>query len=45
MLDSLRKALVITRREINDQMRDWRIIIPILGLTVLFPGLMTFTAR
>ena len=44
MLDSLRKALVITRREVSDQMRDWRIILPVLGLTVFFPGLMTFTA-
>jgi len=38
-------ALHITRREVRDQFRDWRIIFPILGLTVFFPFLMNFTAR
>ncbi|MBN1148451.1 MAG: stage II sporulation protein M [Anaerolineales bacterium] len=45
MLNSLRMALVITRREVHDQFRDWRIIIPILLLTLIFPALMNFTAR
>ncbi len=45
MINEIRPALIITRREIRDQFRDWRIIIPILVLTVLFPGLMNFTAR
>ncbi|HEY5573703.1 MAG TPA: stage II sporulation protein M [Anaerolineales bacterium] len=45
MLAELRPALIITRREIRDQFRDWRIIIPILVLTVLFPSLMNFTAH
>lgn len=44
MLDSLRPALVITRREVRDQFRDWRIIFPIVVLTVIFPWLMNFTA-
>lgn len=44
MLDDLGTALVITRREIRDQLRDWRIIFPILGLTIFFPFLMNFTA-
>lgn len=43
--DDLRKALVITRREIRDQFRDWRIIAPIIVLTLFFPGLMNFTAQ
>jgi ABC-type transport system involved in multi-copper enzyme maturation permease subunit len=45
MRNNLRKAWIITRREIRDQFRDWRIIAPILILTVFFPGLMNFTAR
>lgn len=39
-----RMALVVTRREIRDSFRDWRIVVPILLLTVAFPGLMNFTA-
>lgn len=42
---TLRQALVITRREIRDQLRDWRILAPVLVLTVFFPALMNFTAR
>lgn len=45
MLDELRPALTITRREVRDQFRDWRIIFPIVGLTVFFPFLMNFTAN
>ncbi|MCJ7625223.1 MAG: stage II sporulation protein M [Anaerolineaceae bacterium] len=45
MLDALRIALVITRREVRDQFRDWRIIFPIIGLTIFFPFLMNFTAQ
>ncbi len=41
----LTPALVITRRELKDQLRDWRILIPIIMLTVFFPWLMNFTAR
>jgi uncharacterized membrane protein SpoIIM required for sporulation len=43
-LDSLHMALVITRREMRDQFRDWRIILPMLILTLIFPWLMNFTA-
>ncbi len=42
---ALRRALVITRREIRDQLRDWRIIFPIVVLTLFFPFLMDFTAH
>ena len=45
MWTDFQKALIITRREIRDQFRDWRIIAPILVLTVFFPGLMNFTAQ
>lgn len=44
MFADLRPALVVTRREVRDQLRDWRIIIPILVLTLLFPILMNFVA-
>lgn len=37
-------AMIITRREVRDQFRDWRIILPVIALTVFFPGLMNFTA-
>ena len=45
MLNSLRMALVVTRREVRDQFRDWRIIFPVVVLTLVFPSLMNFTAR
>jgi uncharacterized membrane protein SpoIIM required for sporulation len=37
-------ALIVTRREVRDSFRDWRIIIPILILTLVFPALANFTA-
>lgn len=45
MLSDFQMALIVTRREVRDQFRDWRIIFPILLLTIFFPGLMNFTAR
>ena len=45
MLNSLQMALVVTRREVRDQLRDWRIVFPIVTLTLIFPYLMNFTAR
>lgn len=44
MRKALHPVFVIASREVRDQFRDWRIIFPILGLTVLFPFLMNFTA-
>lgn len=41
----LRLALHVARREIRDQLRDWRILTPIIVLTLFFPVLMNFTAR
>lgn len=37
-------ALIVAQREIRDQMRDWRILSPIIILTLFFPVLMNFTA-
>jgi len=45
MWHEFRQAFIITRREVRDQFRDWRIIAPILILTLFFPGLMNFTAQ
>ncbi|MCE1252746.1 MAG: stage II sporulation protein M [Anaerolineae bacterium] len=45
MIAAFRPAWVIMRREIRDQLRDWRVIFPVLGLTVFFPFLMNFTAQ
>ncbi|MBN1230334.1 MAG: stage II sporulation protein M [Anaerolineales bacterium] len=43
-MDNLKPAFVIAKREIRDQFRDWRVIFPILFLTLIFPFLMNFTA-
>lgn len=45
MWHNFKKALIVTRREIRDQLRDWRIIGPLIVLTIFFPGLMNFTAQ
>ena len=41
---TLRTALIITRREVKDNLRDWRIMTPIFILTLIFPALLDFTA-
>lgn len=45
LCDELSPVWKIARRELRDQFRDWRIILPIIGLTVLFPFLMNLTAK
>ncbi|MFZ0547547.1 MAG: ABC transporter permease subunit, partial [Candidatus Promineifilaceae bacterium] len=40
----LQMALIVTRREVRDSFRDWRIIIPIVILTLVFPAIANFTA-
>ncbi len=37
--DTLSNALIVTRREVRDSFRDWRIIAPIIILTFFFPFL------
>ncbi len=37
-------AGVLARREVKDTFRDWRIVTPIIMLTLFFPALMNFTA-
>jgi len=38
-------AWIIARRELRDTLRDWRILTPILILTLVFPWLMNWTAQ
>jgi uncharacterized membrane protein SpoIIM required for sporulation/ABC-type transport system involved in multi-copper enzyme maturation permease subunit len=42
---TLASALIITRRELRDSLHDWRIVTPIIILTLIFPFLMDFTSR
>ncbi len=44
LYERIQPALIVLRREVRDQFRDWRIIAPIVILTLVFPGLMNFTA-
>ncbi|MBI3740762.1 MAG: ABC transporter permease subunit, partial [Chloroflexi bacterium] len=41
----LTDALIITRREIRDSLRDWRIVAPIIILTLIFPWIMNLSTR
>lgn len=41
---TLANAMIITRREVRDSFRDWRILAPIVILTFLFPFLAQFVA-
>jgi uncharacterized membrane protein SpoIIM required for sporulation/ABC-type transport system involved in multi-copper enzyme maturation permease subunit len=41
----LQDALVVTRREVRDSLRDWRIVAPILILTLIFPWIMNLSTR
>lgn len=43
--ENVRCAWIVAGREIRDQLRDWRILTPIIILTLFFPLLMNFTAR
>ncbi|MBM3150741.1 MAG: hypothetical protein FJZ96_00820 [Chloroflexi bacterium] len=45
MTRSLEMVWLVVRRELRDQFRDWRIILPMVVLTVFFPFLMNYTAR
>lgn len=42
--EDLRLAWLVARRELIDQMRDWRILVPMLILILFFPYLMNFAA-
>ncbi len=38
-------AWLVTKRELMDQMRDWRVLAPMIVLTAFFPYLMTVAAQ
>lgn len=42
---TLDNALIITRREVRDSLRDWRIMMPIFLLTLIFPLLANTMTR
>lgn len=42
---TLGNALIITRREVRDSLRDWRIMVPIFILTLVFPMLANAMTR
>ncbi|HLY26265.1 MAG TPA: stage II sporulation protein M [Aggregatilineales bacterium] len=35
--ETISNALIVTRREVRDSLRDWRIMMPIFALTLVFP--------
>ncbi len=41
---AFKRAWIVTRREVRDTMRDWRLMVPIALLTLVFPALMQVTA-
>ena len=45
VLETIAGTWIVARREIRDQLRDWRILTPIIILTLFFPLLMNFTAQ
>ncbi len=44
MKEQLRLTWLVARRELTDQMRDWRILLPMGILILFFPYLMNYTA-
>ncbi len=45
MLDDLRMVWLVAQRELRDQARDWRILFPLIVLTLSFPLLMDAVAH
>ncbi len=45
MLAKLSPAFVVTRREVRDHFRDWRIMAPILLLVIMLPLLMNYASN
>ena len=44
-MHSLERSLVIIKREVRDQFRDWRITLPIVFLTGIFPFIIGFVSN
>src|SRR5574338_1553274 len=45
MQAKLRPVWLVARRELRDQLRDWRVLFPLLALTLGFPFLMNLVAH
>ena len=45
MIKQFGMAWLITTRELVDQLRDWRVLVPMIVLTAFFPYLMTVAAQ
>jgi uncharacterized membrane protein SpoIIM required for sporulation len=45
MKHDFKQVWLVASRELRDQLRDWRIIFPMIALTIFFPFLMYYTAR
>jgi uncharacterized membrane protein SpoIIM required for sporulation/ABC-type transport system involved in multi-copper enzyme maturation permease subunit len=43
--ESLRLVFTLVGREIRDTLRDWRMVVPIIILTLFFPALMSWIAN
>jgi uncharacterized membrane protein SpoIIM required for sporulation/ABC-type transport system involved in multi-copper enzyme maturation permease subunit len=43
--ESLRPVFTLVGREIRDTLRDWRMVVPIVILTLFFPALMSWVAN
>ncbi len=41
---NVRRSMIVTRREVVDMLRDWRILAPIIVLTVIFPTIANWGA-
>ena len=44
MREKLEPVWLLVQRELKDQFRDWRILLPLIILTLLFPPLMDVVA-
>lgn len=45
MKDKVAGAFLVARRELRDQLRDWRILLPMVVLSIIFPYVVNVLAR
>ncbi len=45
MSNDLKAVWLVARREMKDQIRDWRVTLPMITLVIFFPFLMNFFSR
>lgn len=44
-MPDFKPVFIVMKREVRDQLRDWRITMPIFVLTLIFPAIMNFAAE